>query len=393
MYIENQATAGLYIYTPYVPNQAALNNLYGTGDGCSAYGNRNFWRTFTDWFGSTRQQNRKIVSVGGDIYLVSGDRRYHMPPHAWPQWQAAFGDPAPVSRDYLDRFADGGDASLYVRNSTTGAVYYLDARELHYFDSCELISLWGGTCPQTIIDVTGGDLASLTVGKPMSPFGRIESSGPVYRMAGADLQPMYDDAVASTYNLGTVPYAALLPGSVVARSRVSTQTRFANGQFITFANDGRVWLPTGDGRLFYLPSWTRASEFGLPSRVFSSGVPTSAALNWPQVGNLEPFASCGGRPSYAASGSLRPATPAAAEGFVVAALDSDTCSALTLVTETPGLVFIRPAGDTRIFYAVGGVYRHVTSVPQLQKLAGTPSPRVLDISRDAFALLRLGAPY
>ncbi|MFZ1523014.1 MAG: hypothetical protein WAS94_03260, partial [Candidatus Saccharimonadales bacterium] len=40
--------------TPYRPNQAALNNLYGTGDGCSAYGNRNFWRFYTDWFGSTR---------------------------------------------------------------------------------------------------------------------------------------------------------------------------------------------------------------------------------------------------------------------------------------------------------------------------------------------------
>ncbi|RRJ86771.1 hypothetical protein EG850_07050 [Gulosibacter macacae] len=53
VYIENQATASLYIYTPYVPNRAALNNLYGTGDGCSAYGNRNFWRMYTDWFGST----------------------------------------------------------------------------------------------------------------------------------------------------------------------------------------------------------------------------------------------------------------------------------------------------------------------------------------------------
>ncbi len=51
--IENQATAALYIYTPYRPNQAALNNLYGTGDSCSSYGNRNFWRIFTDWFGST----------------------------------------------------------------------------------------------------------------------------------------------------------------------------------------------------------------------------------------------------------------------------------------------------------------------------------------------------
>lgn len=53
VHILNQATASLYNYTPYQPNQAALNNLYGTGDGCSAYGNRNFWRTFNDWFGST----------------------------------------------------------------------------------------------------------------------------------------------------------------------------------------------------------------------------------------------------------------------------------------------------------------------------------------------------
>jgi len=56
VYIQNQATAGLYSYTPYRPNAAALANLYGTGDGCSAYGNRNFWRIFTDWFGSTTLQ-------------------------------------------------------------------------------------------------------------------------------------------------------------------------------------------------------------------------------------------------------------------------------------------------------------------------------------------------
>jgi len=51
VYISNQATAALYIYTPYVPNAAALSNLYGVGDGCSSYGNRNFWRIFSDWFG------------------------------------------------------------------------------------------------------------------------------------------------------------------------------------------------------------------------------------------------------------------------------------------------------------------------------------------------------
>lgn len=53
VYIQTYATAGLYNYTPYQPNQAALNNMYGLGDSCSAYGNRNFWRTFKDFFGDT----------------------------------------------------------------------------------------------------------------------------------------------------------------------------------------------------------------------------------------------------------------------------------------------------------------------------------------------------
>ena len=52
--ILNRATAALYSYTPYRPNATALSNVYGSQtDGCSSYGNRNFWRDYTDWFGST----------------------------------------------------------------------------------------------------------------------------------------------------------------------------------------------------------------------------------------------------------------------------------------------------------------------------------------------------
>jgi hypothetical protein len=63
IYMSNAATAGLYNYTPYVPNQAALSAGYGTGDGCSSYGNRNFWNYFTDWFGSTQ-------STGGGAIMT-----------------------------------------------------------------------------------------------------------------------------------------------------------------------------------------------------------------------------------------------------------------------------------------------------------------------------------
>lgn len=54
VYIANKATEALYYYTPYQPNAAALKAGYGTGDGCSSYGNRNFYNYFTDWFGSTQ---------------------------------------------------------------------------------------------------------------------------------------------------------------------------------------------------------------------------------------------------------------------------------------------------------------------------------------------------
>ncbi|MCI1642289.1 MAG: hemagglutinin [Actinomyces sp.] len=49
--VANQATADLYNYTPYQPNEAALA---GSGDDCSAWGNLNFYAYWKAWFGPTR---------------------------------------------------------------------------------------------------------------------------------------------------------------------------------------------------------------------------------------------------------------------------------------------------------------------------------------------------
>lgn len=85
VFIKTNATAGLYNYTPYQPNQAALNNLYGTGDACSAYGNRNFWRIYTDWFGSTQSP---ISCVGGEPQLPYVKRYYQ--PKTYQQFYSAY---------------------------------------------------------------------------------------------------------------------------------------------------------------------------------------------------------------------------------------------------------------------------------------------------------------
>lgn len=92
VYIENRSTQALYNYTPYQPNQAALNAGYGTGDSCSAYGNRNFFQYFKDWFGSTQtiipyawrlvsqeaytDSNRTINFTDNDISLAPGQTAY-----------------------------------------------------------------------------------------------------------------------------------------------------------------------------------------------------------------------------------------------------------------------------------------------------------------------------
>ncbi len=77
--IKNAATAGLYYYTPYQPNAAALSAGYSAAnDQCSSYGNRNFYNYFTDWFGSTQTSNRSpsgvvtSVSAGLNKVTVSG---------------------------------------------------------------------------------------------------------------------------------------------------------------------------------------------------------------------------------------------------------------------------------------------------------------------------------
>lgn len=76
--IENRSTVALYSYTPYQPNQAAKNAQYGTGDACSAYGNRNFYMFFNDWFGQTVGTQDLVTDGVSGIYYVSNNYKYYV---------------------------------------------------------------------------------------------------------------------------------------------------------------------------------------------------------------------------------------------------------------------------------------------------------------------------
>lgn len=111
VYIENWATAALYIYTPYQPNAAALAADWGTGDGCSSYGNRNFYNFYVTWFGSTQ---------GGPSYPVNGGILTY-----WNTNKDWLGQPTAAARSisssgggYLQDFEGG---FVYLSNSGVAA--------------------------------------------------------------------------------------------------------------------------------------------------------------------------------------------------------------------------------------------------------------------------------
>ncbi len=56
--VKNLATSALYRYTPYQPNAGAIAAGYGTAS-CGAYGNRNFYLYFEDWFGGITEEEIK----------------------------------------------------------------------------------------------------------------------------------------------------------------------------------------------------------------------------------------------------------------------------------------------------------------------------------------------
>ena len=84
VYIENLATSSLYRYTPYQPNASSLAAGYGTGNSCGAYGNRNFYLYFNDWFGSSTEFVELPVEAETNFEQPILDGEYQIVSKAYP---------------------------------------------------------------------------------------------------------------------------------------------------------------------------------------------------------------------------------------------------------------------------------------------------------------------
>jgi hypothetical protein len=163
VYIQNRATQALYNYTPYQPNQSALNAGYGAGDDCGAYGNRNFFLYFRDWFGNPQQSPLVRTPSSPTYYLLTNNKKYAIPSG---DLLYAYGlESAPlsvVSDAYLSTIPDGGMLNTIFTNPGDGTVYLADGGKKYGIASGEYCVRWGLACGNTDIQkVVGPEITNM----------------------------------------------------------------------------------------------------------------------------------------------------------------------------------------------------------------------------------------
>ena len=197
--LQNKATAALYYYTPYVPNQAALDNLYSTGDSCSSYGNRNFWRFFSDWFGSPIGGGFLLKAAKGDTFFIVDELKYRVPDAELLASLAPLGPIGEISKDYLDSFTTMGDMTPLIRNATTDRYSFVDGGKRIRFTTCEQVASFGLNCgsavtltgPQFSALESGGDATNVVLG----------ASGERYLVEAGQIREVLNDASAAEEGL------------------------------------------------------------------------------------------------------------------------------------------------------------------------------------------------
>jgi hypothetical protein len=199
VYIETMATAALYTYTPYQPNAAALNNMYGTGDGCSAYGNRNFWRKFSDWFGTTIVGSAPSPlfksSASPNIYVVSEGSKYLVPNYATLiDYGLHRYDTAIVDQSFLDAFPTSTGLTNLAKkqfDGGAGTIYLFDDGRRLRIQSAQQCTDWALDCfnanstktlPNSFIDRYTAEVGPLT---PM-----MANNGVAYKLENGQKRPI-----------------------------------------------------------------------------------------------------------------------------------------------------------------------------------------------------------
>jgi len=280
--LKSQATANLYYYTPYTPNAAALRNLYGTGDSCSAYGNRNFWRFYHDWFGSPIGGGYLLKAAGTETFLIADNKKYLVQDTRLLAALRPLGPLGEISKEYLDSFETAGNMGQLVRNRDTNQVLLLVDGLRYLVSDCSVAIQYGQSC-DSAIPITSAQVNVFVDGGTLTRL--VSSGGSRYWIEDGKARVLVGDLALDMVDARAIPETKLVleqittvtPGTPVASELVlfsiagsSDSAMIAGGTTFRFpaslaqAIPLTKWFPTSRAsvELASLPNSTPASIRG-----------------------------------------------------------------------------------------------------------------------------------
>ncbi len=258
--IQTRGTAALYSYTPYQPNVDALNNLYGSGSGCSSYGNRNFWRDFSDWFGSPVGDLVRTVN-NATVYLVSEGNKFPINSLNIMTDYAALGPVRFVSDSYINSLTTGPVMGRMV-GSNNGTLYFVNAGIKLPFGSCNLVADYGYSCA-SVNYLTDGQLSKLVNGPHASSFLKSAAGATIYYMENGKKRPI--PSMRDLLGLN-IPLSINSLSDYVIQTYPEDDLLFAGGSLVKTADSSSIYVVndwSGTKSLNPITTFSIPQELGL----------------------------------------------------------------------------------------------------------------------------------
>lgn len=392
--VANKATASLYYYTPYQPNAAALSAGYGLGDGCSAYGNRNFYQYFVDWFGSTQTSNMTIVktAASADVFLVSGGNRWRIADvESYGELVAAYGPLRVVGESALNAFALTGTTTSVLRDPATGTIAIVQGGQMHRIPSCELVARWGSSCSNPT-NVTSTLFGRLPMGADAGNYFRIRGTEKWGRFESAThATPLFDDEAAAAVN-GTprsAPYAPFISSARYA-SMTKSAPYYAPLTAVKSPSSSKVYVTVDFDKLIWVRAWSEAVEYGIQPADLAS-VSAKDLSRYSEVAQtLAPTLRCGGSTYFAGAGTLYPVKDPAKAGLKATEAGSATCAELPRATTSGPALAVKSNASSSVFVVEKGQKRQVLSWGLLVSANGGAAPAIATVLPQTLAALPVG---
>lgn len=399
VFIENKATAALYYYTPYQPNRAALNAGYGTGDSCSAYGNRNFYNFFEDWFGSTSSRPSPTPyllrsSSSSPIYLVAGGVRMHITtPDDLKTLEAKFGAFKVKPDAEVAAIPQQGTINRAVRDARDGVVYLLEPDGTkHRFPTPDRIVQFGYAL-DSIANPAPAVIDAFRTEKEVGTVARGTDTPDVF-IIGPSIKHHVYDQVALTEILTTEnSYVATVKPDILS-PLAQKATYFGAQRLVRSVSGSAVYLTTPTSALIHVPSLDLAALYGASKGV--TNVPASTIDQTAIVTtSLKPAVVCGDQGRVLDGNAFKTTTVSAAKSLGATVLTKADCAKFPAPAGSiPGSkLWPTKAGTGNIYLVDDGALRHIWSYADLLALNESSTVRTTSWNATAVAAYSAGAPF